>query len=66
MGKKTKGKKTDKVAYSKYFNSYIRCVSYKDSTNWTFVLCDADGRQKPNTFVMKAQSYYTMFDWKEV
>lgn len=61
----SKGKKTDKIAYSKFLKSNIKCVRYKGSTDWDFVLCDANGNVTDST-IRKAQSYYTMFDWKEV
>ena len=58
-------RKTNKVAYSHQLKSYIKCVSYKGSTEWMYVLCDADGNAKDNTS-RKAVSYYSMYEWKDV
>lgn len=62
----SKGKKTDKVAYSKFFKSNIKCVGFRTNTNWDFVLCDEHGNPTNGGKVMRAQSYYSMFDWKDV
>lgn len=61
-----KGRKTNKVAYSKMLKSYIKCVEFKTSTNWSYVLCDADGNVNvADSTIRKANTYYSMFSWKE-
>lgn len=59
-----KGRKTNKMAYSKMLKSYIKCVEFKASTNWSYVLCDANGKVTDGT-IRKASTYYSMFSWKE-
>lgn len=57
-------RKTNKIAYSHQLKSYIKCVFYKGSTEWKYVLCDAEGNVK-DSIPRKAVSYYSLYDWKE-
>ncbi len=55
------------IAYSEYFKSWIRVVTFSSHDNWTFILCDEKGRwnikrNKP----MKANSSYHNFKWVKV
>lgn len=53
------------VAWSSYFKSYIKVMSYVDDTHWTFSLCDEKGNLKSRR-VMPANSKYTVFKWKPI
>lgn len=61
---KSKSGKINKVAFSKMVKSYIKCVGYKSTTDWTFVLCDEHGNVTNGT-IQRANTYYSMFKWKE-
>lgn len=32
------------IAYSKYFKSYIKLIEYKTDDEWTFMLCNKNGK----------------------
>ena len=32
------------IAYSKYFKSYIKLIEYKTDDDWTFMLCNKNGK----------------------
>ena len=56
----------NKIAYSEYFKSFIKCVDYYDNDNWYFVLCNRRGHKKLfNKIVHKANTSYNNFTWIE-
>lgn len=52
-------KKTNKIAYSKYFQEFIICVKYVSDDEWYFIFKDAVGNQKPR----RARTKYSYFTW---
>jgi len=53
-----------KVAYSKYFGSFIKVVTFEDTLHWEFALCDELGYTKG--LPMKAKSSVFEFEWREI
>lgn len=52
----------NKLAWSEYFKSYIKCVHYIDDEHWYF----ADGYDLDNRNVMKAGTRYSYFKWENI
>lgn len=48
----------NKIAWSEYFNGYIRCVKYYSDTCWYFVIKEDLGCR-----VRKASTKYSYFNW---
>lgn len=54
----------NKIAYSKYFRSYIRVVEFQDTLHWKFVLCNERGYA--TGVPTDARSSVFEFEWKEI
>lgn len=55
------------IAWSDYFKSYIRLVTFSSHDNWTFMLCDKEGKWDiKKSRPMKANSSYYDFKWEQV
>lgn len=54
----------EKIAYSGFFNSYIKMVKYYDDSIWYFKLCDEKGNTRGNT--MLAKSNIKEFKWESI
>ena len=55
------------IAWSEYFKSYIRVVTFSSHTDWTFIKCNEKGEWNiKNNRPMKANSSYYNFKWAKV
>jgi len=54
----------NKMAYSKYFRSYIRVVEFQDTLHWKFVLCNERGYATSSPETARASVFE--FAWKEI
>lgn len=54
----------NKMAYSKYFDSYIRVMAYRDDKNWTFAKCTPSGVVTGRT--SDAQTPASSFNWQDI
>lgn len=56
--------KTGKVAWSRWLDSYIKCVEYNNENDWCFVKCNKNGRKRIFSSIYKARVNYNLFTWK--
>ena len=55
------------IAYSKYFKSYIKLIEYKSDDDWTFMLCNKNGKTPFwERRIIKARSKYLSLNWIEI
>ena len=54
----------EKIAYSRFFNSYIKCTRYVSDKKWFFKLCDAEGNTRGQE--LRAKTKFSFFDWNEL
>ena len=56
----------NKIAWSNYFNSYIKCTHYESDNNWFFVKCNKNGKKRFFASLYQNSENYNHFDWQEV
>lgn len=52
------------IAWSGYFNSYIKMFSYLNDNVWEFCLCDENGNEKSKPMYAKTKASH--FKWKKI
>ena len=52
-----------KIAFSKFFNSYIKCTRYISDTCWLFKLCNEYGGPTTHHKSRPAHTFHSDFEW---
>lgn len=53
-----------KIAWSKFFNSYIKAIVVVSDKKWSFQTCDEKGTARGSIFWAKAK--HSDFDWNTI